>query len=223
MPDFFDSSNRWLHWLLSTMAAISGIAAFFLKPINRWRKAHKDRLEREKQSAETLVKILEKLERHDLNLDRNTWMTLQTLNLTGATLFESNLKGECTWVSFEWSKLTGFSLADARGFGWTQAICEHDVDRVVKAWDESWKTHRPFLCRYHYCRKDGVRVLVEVRASLMQGADGKPIGYFGHVNPVDPSEDRSASKGCTSPDSPAMHRGDGPNGGRNDRPRVAGS
>lgn len=228
MADFLDESNRGLHWTLSTLAAISGILAFFLKPINRLRKSRKERIEREKRSEDALTKILLRLDAQDLNLerqsrslDRNTCVTLQTLNLTGARIFESNLNGECIWVSFEWSNLTGFSLADAKGYGWTQAICEHDVDRVVKAWDESWKTQRPFLCRYHYCRRDGSRVLVEVRAYLMQGSDGKPVGYLCHVKPIDPSEDRNENQNSGSP-SP-VHRGDGANGGRPDRPRVADS
>lgn len=213
--NFLDSSNRWLHWTLSTLASLS----FLLVPIKRFRKARKEKLDREKQSAETLVKILERMDRHEANLERNTCVTLQTLNLTGAIVFESNLKGECTWVSFEWSNLTGLSLSEARGYGWTQAICEYDVERVIKAWDESCKNHRPFLCRYHYCRKDRTRILVEVRAPLMQGIDGRPIGYLTHVKIVDPSEDRGANTG----ESASGHRGDGANGGRTDRPRLADS
>lgn len=219
--NFLDVSNRWLHWTLSTLAAMGGLFAMLLKPINRFRKARRERIEREKHAEVSLIQILERLDRQDAVLDRSMCMTLQTLNLTGARIFESNLKGECTWVSFEWSNLTGMSLAEARNYGWTQAICEYDVERVVKTWDECWKNFRPFLCRYHYCRKGGERILVEVRASLMQGIDGRPIGYLGHVKPIDPSEDRSTNQGSGDQGSPSARHGGGSNGGRIDRPHAA--
>lgn len=56
------------------------------------------------------------------------------LNLTGGGVFTADKEGQCTWVSREWSNLTGVTHEDALGGGWLAGVASEDQMRVQDEW-----------------------------------------------------------------------------------------
>jgi PAS domain-containing protein len=56
------------------------------------------------------------------------------LNLTGGGVFTADKDGQCTWVSREWSVLTGIPYEDAKGGGWLAGVASEDQMRVQDEW-----------------------------------------------------------------------------------------
>lgn len=97
-------------------------------------------------------------------------------------IFVTTPQGECTYVNQRWQAKTGWSMAEAQGFGWINAIHPEDRDRVCSEWFAA--TRIPDESVIRYLRPDGRVVWCRVRAAVMQHNDGSILGYIGTATDI---------------------------------------
>ena len=95
-------------------------------------------------------------------------------------IFETDTNGNYIFVDKQWSNITGLSMKQARGNGWTTAIHKEDTDMVSSEWDQCIKNNLPFAMEYRFKQKTGDVVTVFGQADTKAVA-GKPVGYIGVI------------------------------------------
>ena len=102
-------------------------------------------------------------------------------------IFVTDQNGLCTYTNSEYQKLSGLTLEDSLGTGWSAAIHEDDVDRIFREWNESVDNDLKFSSRQRFKHKDGSVVWAKVKASAMV-INGEKIGYVGTVEDITESK-----------------------------------
>lgn len=95
-------------------------------------------------------------------------------------IFLTDLEGSCDFVNDWWSTITGLSLEEARGTGWSQALHPDDRDRVGREWALAVEDCRQFSLEYRFINQ-GREVWVSGHAVALTDADGRPAGYIGSI------------------------------------------
>ena len=65
-------------------------------------------------------------------------------------LFETDEKGNCSFVNRKWQEIAGLSLEEAVGSGWVNGIHAEDRDLVNTAWYKSANLGLPFSLNYRF-------------------------------------------------------------------------
>lgn len=113
--------------------------------------------------------------------------TFETLaNLSPGGIFRTTGDGSLTFVNPAWCKLSGITLEEAMGGGWSQAIHPDDRDRVWQEWHDAVKVKRIFRTDFRFLRTNGEVAWVDALASPELNDNGDIVGFVG-VN-VDISE-----------------------------------
>lgn len=118
-----------------------------------------------------IVDWLRALDRGQLDIIQTRGHIMDSDEKTAFARFGPN--GECVWVSEGWTKLTGLSIEEARGFGWESGIEENDRPRVLQNWQLAIAHKR----RYH-------DTVIYVNTRTGQTTKAKVIG-----NPVRDNDD----------------------------------
>ena len=90
----------------------------------------------------------------------------------GDVIWTNDAKGEMRGDQPDWSKLTGQTLAEYEGFGWSKAVHPEDVGPTIEAWNEAVTGRRTFLFEHRVRRSDGAHRLFSVRAVPLFKPDG---------------------------------------------------
>ncbi|HXG59517.1 MAG TPA: PAS domain S-box protein [Thermoanaerobaculia bacterium] len=95
-------------------------------------------------------------------------------------IFETDARGECTYVNDCWCEMTGLTPVEALGSGWREAIHPEDRDLVYREWDAAVASRGEFRLEYRYRNvRSGETVWLEGRAVPLEGAAGSMEGYLG--------------------------------------------
>jgi PAS domain S-box-containing protein len=98
-----------------------------------------------------------------------------------ATIFLTDARGACTFVSRAWQELTGQDTEQALGYGWAERIHEEDRSDVVAAFRRALQTGAPHLREFRVRRPDGAERWVLARSEPRLDEDGRFAGYGGSV------------------------------------------
>ena len=98
-------------------------------------------------------------------------------------IFETNVDGECLFINKRWSEVTGMTVEEARGSGWSRALHPDDRARVSAEWNASVLEDRDFTAEYRFLTARGVAWVVGNSVPLRDSA-GKPIGHLGTLTDI---------------------------------------
>ena len=104
------------------------------------------------------------------------------LDFAPVGIFLTDAEGRCRFVNRHWLSLTGFSLEQAKDFGWAEALHPEDRDLVFKEWKLATETGRLFSMKYRFLRSDSTCVWVQGQAAEWKTGDWN--GYVGSVQDI---------------------------------------
>jgi PAS domain S-box-containing protein len=98
---------------------------------------------------------------------------------------ELDLDGNYTYANESFIKILGYAKAELIGMNYRQHTDTENAVRIAQEYAQVYKTGVP-LKRYEadIIRKDGVRRIVEIAASLIRGPNGNPKGLRGIMRDV---------------------------------------
>jgi diguanylate cyclase (GGDEF)-like protein/PAS domain S-box-containing protein len=97
-------------------------------------------------------------------------------------LLRTDRLGHCLYANKAFEAISDLSLAQARGYGWLQAIHPEDVERVTGHWADD-AARRDDQGEYRFVHRDGKLVWISIRsAPIMVG--GRTTGYVGSAEDV---------------------------------------
>lgn len=129
--------------------------------------------------------ILDRLEKDMVSFDSK----IKTLIIyNDVALYETDVSGNCLWVSKEWCRVTGLLPSDASGNGWVVCIHEGDRDRVFEEWKNAVEQQRDFNMNYRVGNDSIGFTVVLGRANAIKNAKGKLLGYIGTIEPLSDSD-----------------------------------
>lgn len=98
-------------------------------------------------------------------------------------MFLTDADGFCSQVNERYQALTGLSLLQCLGTGWTAAIHPDDRQRVFREWHEAAELQTMYNSDIRYMRPDGTVIWANVKAAPMKDGD-TVVGYVGTVDDV---------------------------------------
>ncbi len=191
-----DGIPHAVHWFLGLVGMAIALWRYGKKgwnvamsPFRRAGKVRDEIIQTGNANHALLLSLVSRLNKMEGELERNTFLTQQSLR--GIPCFTADIKGRTTWVSRAWIDMTGMSLQESLGFGWTMAIAQRDKERVYKEWVLCCEEDRPFRCQYAY-RVNGQDIMVECEASRMTDTmTGTTKGFYGQIHRLDGSQETS--------------------------------
>jgi PAS domain S-box-containing protein len=99
-------------------------------------------------------------------------------------IVQTDADGQCVFVNDRWCALTGTTVSQALGAGWSDALHPGDLERVTEEWLRAAE-HRGELrtdCRLRPA--DGGEIWVHVAAMPLPGPDGEPVGYLAAITNI---------------------------------------
>ncbi len=99
-------------------------------------------------------------------------------------LFETDAAGWYTFVNASWCQLAGLTPEEARGDGWTRAVIQADLPRVVGEWRGAVAAGAPFQSEYRFQRPDGSVLWLKGSAVPRRGRGGRIAGFVGSATDV---------------------------------------
>lgn len=100
--------------------------------------------------------------------------------------------GNGVFANHRWTEVTGQTLEESLGSGWTQVIHSDDADRVHEIFQTACKTQSVYFAEYRLRTASGEYRWVIDTASPRIGKDGAFLGYIGGI--VEIHERRMAEK-----------------------------
>ena len=103
---------------------------------------------------------------------------------SSAGMWATDSQGNNTYVSPQWSAITGVPASDAKGHGWSKGLHPDDRERVQQGWMEAARADRPYLSEFRFLHPDGRVVWVLCQASSVKNAHGETVEWIGTITDV---------------------------------------
>jgi PAS domain S-box-containing protein len=94
-------------------------------------------------------------------------------------------QGRVIEASSRWETLTGMPMPDSMGNGWLKALHPEDVERTVKAVQETLRTGQPVDVEYRIKSVDGTWKWMWARGSAVTGPSGEVVRVYGSVEDIE--------------------------------------
>lgn len=117
-----------------------------------------------------------------LRASEHRYATLAEIAPVG--VFRKDASGKLIYANRRWSEITGLTLEESLGEGWTRAIHPDHRDRVSAMWNqhaETGKKHQHETCMQ---RPDGSTCWVYCQAEIETDAEGRLIGFVGTITDI---------------------------------------
>jgi len=117
-----------------------------------------------------------------LRASEHRYATLAEISPVG--VFHDDASGKLIYANRRWSEITGLTLQESLGDGWTRAIHPDHRDRVFTAWNrdaERGTKHQHETCMQ---RPDGSIRWVYCQAERETDAEGRLIGFVGTITDI---------------------------------------
>ncbi|MCW8808361.1 MAG: PAS domain S-box protein, partial [Rhodanobacter sp.] len=99
-------------------------------------------------------------------------------------VFETDTKGECSFVNPRWVEITGLSADQAHGDGWISSLHPEDRDEVLARWISAASAGSSLALEYRYRRADGSVTWVLGQTSPIQSRSGELLGHIGTITDI---------------------------------------
>jgi PAS domain S-box-containing protein len=147
----------------------------------------RDRLlvrEREARAeAEVAVRILEEA-REALRASEERYRSLA--ELIPGVVWTSRPDGWIDYANQGWFQLTGLTLEQTQGSGWTSLLHPEDAQRVVQVWTQALQTGEPVEVEYRLRRAaDGVYRWFLARGRPLRDRAGRIVKWFGMLTEIE--------------------------------------
>lgn len=86
-------------------------------------------------------------------------------------------EGECYYANDAWTRMTGLSMKESSGKGWTAGLHAEDKDLVLKLWREGISTMLPWEYEYRCVHKSGTISWVHSSVAPMKNSNGALHGF----------------------------------------------
>jgi PAS domain S-box-containing protein len=109
--------------------------------------------------------------------------------------FETDNKGELTYVNRAYCMVVGRTPSELLGSGWYNTITADEKDKVTKEFRDAIKNHREWEMTYTISTRDTEKRQVTCRAYRYQDSSGNTMGYLGMMSYLGP-ENKSQPRLC---------------------------
>lgn len=96
----------------------------------------------------------------------------------------ANAQGLVTDASPRWTALTGASVDEGRGTGWTRLLHPDDIAAAGTRWRESVESGQPFDHEYRLRLKNGEYHWFRAHAAPRRDADGRIVSWYGTLEDI---------------------------------------
>jgi PAS domain S-box-containing protein len=96
-----------------------------------------------------------------------------------AGIFLNEIDGSCIYVNARWQEITGLTLEESMGDGWTNAIHPEDRAEIVAKWQACVHENKEFSEEFRFVRPNGEVRWVHSRAAALLSDTGELKGYVG--------------------------------------------
>ena len=110
-----------------------------------------------------------------------------------AGIFQTDMQGDCTYVNPRWSEITGLTLNEALGQGWSQALHPDDRQRIFDGWYAAAKAGSSWDWECRYVNKQGKASWITGHAEVLFDPQGNPQGYLGVIVDISERKDHEQS------------------------------
>lgn len=118
----------------------------------------------------------------DLRNQEALYASLTTASPTG--IFQTDLQGACCYVNERWSQISGLSIEQALGDGWSLALHPDDRQRVCDEWLSCVAEGRAFSLEYRFKLPDGRVNWVYGQSAEIFNEQGVVTGYVGTITDI---------------------------------------
>lgn len=113
----------------------------------------------------------------DLRNSEERFRLLSEYSPMGA--FQTDNDGRVLFTNKRWREITGLTLEESLGFGWSKALHPDDSDVILKEWDECLREGKGWAGEFRFNKPSGeVRWVYTVTAPIRSGT-GNIIGHIG--------------------------------------------
>lgn len=99
-------------------------------------------------------------------------------------IYRTDTAGKCIFVNDRWCNLSGLSVAESMGAGWSLALHPDDIPRIFAAWDDLVTGRALFNETFRFRHRDGKEVWVVGTAIEIAAPDGTVAGYVSTVTDI---------------------------------------
>ncbi|MEG4496746.1 PAS domain S-box protein [Microcoleus sp. F10-C6] len=99
-------------------------------------------------------------------------------------IYRNDTQGYCVYGNERCLQMTGLSLEELIGEGWSTILHPDDRDRVITAWYSFVQQGIPYDCEFRLQRRDGSIIWVWTQAIAETDIDGNTIGYIGTITDI---------------------------------------
>ena len=118
-----------------------------------------------------------KLAEKALRASEAQFRTLTTLAPIG--IYLTDVRGQCRYANPRWCEMTGLTLKEALGDGWTRGLHPEDRKSVIAAWQKTVESEDHWELEYRFRTPDGKVTWVHGLAAPQRDATGRISGYVG--------------------------------------------
>lgn len=93
--------------------------------------------------------------------------------------------GQCDYLGPQWVAYTGIPEAEQLGYGWLQQVHPDDRERLVAAWEASFKQGAELNVEFRIRRHDGVYRWFKTRAAPQRDDEGRIVKWLGSNTDID--------------------------------------
>jgi PAS domain S-box-containing protein len=94
-------------------------------------------------------------------------------------IFQADTQGRFTYANARWRGMSGLTLEQSLGEGWTQAIYEADRESVLAQWRDCIQKKSNFSGEFRLIQPNGDVRWISTRAAIIPNENGEAIGFVG--------------------------------------------
>jgi PAS domain S-box-containing protein len=99
-------------------------------------------------------------------------------------IVQTDAEGQCVFANDRWCAMTGTTVAQALGAGWSDVLHPDDVERVTEEWLRAAEHEAELRTDCRLRPTDGGEIWVHVAAMPMPGPNGDPVGYLAAITNI---------------------------------------
>lgn len=96
-----------------------------------------------------------------------------------AGIFQTDVRGDCTYVNPRWTEIAGLTLGEALGKGWSQTLHPEDKQRVFDGWYEAAHAGTSYDWECRFVTKQGKQSWTTGHAEILYDEQGNSQGHLG--------------------------------------------